>query len=112
MTGSRRGDVEDELLDVRRAAALVGRHPETVRRWVWSGRIAARRQGNRLLVARTDLEALAGGADRRVGSLAAWAKRARAAREPAGASGSGRSAADLVIEDRAERSRERDRAGR
>ncbi len=43
-----RTDAED-LLDVRRAAALAGRHPETVRRWVWSGRLAARRQGNRLL---------------------------------------------------------------
>jgi hypothetical protein len=41
-----------DMIDVRCAAALVRRHPETVRRWVWSGRLAAQRQGNRLLMAR------------------------------------------------------------
>lgn len=103
----------DTMLDVRRAAALVGRHPETVRRWVWSGRLPARRQGNRLLIARADVEALAASAGRPVTTLAAWANRARAARKAAGANGSGRSAADLVIEDRAHRSRPaRARAGR
>lgn len=91
------------VLDVRSAAALVGRHPETVRRWVWSGRLPAHRRGNRLLVTREDLEAAAGGAA--TTSLAEWAERARAARGPARAGGSGRSAADLVIEDRAQRSR-------
>jgi excisionase family DNA binding protein len=96
----------EDMLDVRRAAALVGRHPETVRRWVWSGRLAARKQGNRLLMARADVEALAKSEGRAVtSSLAAWADRARAARAAAGANGSGRSAADLVIEDRGRRSR-------
>lgn len=99
-----RTDAED-LLDVRRAAALVGRHPETVRRWVWSGRLAARRQGNRLLVARADVELMAKqrGA---VISLAEWADRARAARHAAGADGSAPSAAELVIEDRSSRARD------
>lgn len=79
-----------------------GRHPETVRRWVWSGRLAARRQGNRLLVARTDVEAMA---NQRMAviSLAEWADRSRAARQSAEAGGSGRSAAELVLEDRAYR---------
>lgn len=99
----------EDLLDVRGAAALVGRHPETVRRWVWSGRLAARRQGNRLLMARADVEAMA---SHRVG-LAEWADRARAARDASAAKGSERSAAEFVIDDRASRSRRAEaRAGR
>ncbi len=47
-----------DVLDVREAATYVGRTPETIRRWVWSGRIAYTRKGNRLLIARRDLEAL------------------------------------------------------
>jgi excisionase family DNA binding protein len=94
---------ETRFLDVRSAAALVGRHPETVRRWVWSGRLPARREGSRLLVLRTDLEAMMGASPSM--GLAAWAELARAAREGAGAAGSGRSAADLVLEDREDRSR-------
>jgi excisionase family DNA binding protein len=93
---------EQDVLDVRRAAALAGRHPETVRRWIWTGRLAARRQGNRLLVARADVEALAETGQGPVADLAAWAERAGAAR--ANGSGSGCSAADLVIQDRALRS--------
>lgn len=91
-----------EMLDVRRAAALVGRHPETVRRWVWSGRLAARRQAGRLLMARADIEAMASGRGTPIG-LAEWADRARAARESAATDGPGRSAAELVIDDRARR---------
>jgi excisionase family DNA binding protein len=92
-----------DLMDVRRAAALAGCHPETVRRWVWSGRLAARRRGNRLLVARDDVEALAGDKARAVISLATWAE--RAATHDDGETPRRRSAADLVIEDRAHRSR-------
>jgi excisionase family DNA binding protein len=100
------------MIDVRGAAALVGRHPETVRRWVWSGRLTARRQGNRLLIARADVEALAS-KGRAPTSLAEWADRAHAAREGAGGRSSGSSAAELVIEDRARRSRPTEaRAGR
>jgi hypothetical protein len=93
-----------EMLDVRAAAALARRHPETIRRWVWSGRLTARREGNRLLVSRTDVEALAGSERRAATSLSAWADRARVAREGGRARGRRRSAADLVIEDRARRS--------
>ena len=95
---------EDELLEVRRAAALVGRHPETVRRWVWSGRLPARRSGHRLLIARADIEALVR-QETIVLTLAEWADRAAAKRDRSSQAASGRSAADLVIEDRAERSR-------
>ncbi|MDQ3676735.1 MAG: helix-turn-helix domain-containing protein [Actinomycetota bacterium] len=93
-----------DMIDVRDAAALVRRHPETVRRWVWSGRLAAQRQGNRLLMARADVEAIAAREGRALTSLAAWVDRARAAREAAGARASGSSAAELVIDDRTQRS--------
>ncbi|MBA3876266.1 MAG: hypothetical protein C0498_04905 [Anaerolinea sp.] len=103
MAAAGRTGNESDLLEVRHAAMLVGRHPETVRRWVWSGRLAARRSGNRLLVARSDLEALV----REQGvvpTLAEWADRVRTARGRWRDRGSGRSAADLVIEDRPRRS--------
>ena len=64
---------------MRSAAAIVGRHPETIRRWVWTGRIAGRRSGNRLMVARHEVEAVAR-QDARAGSLRAWADAARVAR--------------------------------
>ena len=69
--------------------------------------------GNRLLMARTDVEALAGSEARVATSLAAWADSARRAREAAETGPSPTSAAALVIEDRAQRSRPADaRAGR
>jgi hypothetical protein len=89
-----------DLLEVRQAAVLAGRTPETVRRWVWSGRLAARKQGNRLLVARGDVLALVGSAepDRPVPTLAEWAESVHRLR-PSGVV-TGASAADLVLEDR------------
>ncbi len=101
------------MVDVQEAARLVGRHPETVRRWVWAGRLAARRQGNRLLMARADVEAVAASEGTPVMTLAAWAERARALREAVGGRGRARSAADLVLEDRRQRERSLEaRAGR
>lgn len=94
---------ELEMLDVRAAAALARRNPETVRRWVWSGRLAAQRRGRRILVARRDVEALAGDGAWGLVSLDEWAQRAQASRMRAGA-GPAASAADLVLEDRAARS--------
>lgn len=92
----------EEMIDVRRAATLVGRHPETVRRWVWSGRLAAKRRGNHLLLARADVEAIATSGGGAITSLAKWADLTADAR--VGNAGSGRSAADLVTEDRTLRS--------
>ena len=90
---------QSDELDVRAAAAVAGRTAETIRRWVWSGRLPAKRRGNRLLVARGDVEALAG---RTALSLAAWLRlveEAMSARPGTGAS----SAADLVLEERRRR---------
>jgi len=107
---TRRIEADDELIEVGRAAVLVGRHPETVRRWVWSGRLSAQRSGRRLLVARREVEAIAGSDT--ASTLREWADRVRAARSSAGAA-SGPSAAELVIEDRRHRpGTGRPRAGR
>jgi excisionase family DNA binding protein len=98
-----------EMVDVREAAALARRTPETIRRWVWSGRIPARRDGRRLLVARTDLLRLIGDneADHVSGRAASsyplrdWvAELVRT--NPGGRSGS--TASDLVFADRSQRS--------
>jgi excisionase family DNA binding protein len=95
-----------EMLSVREAAQLAGRTPETVRRWVWSGRLPARRDGNRLLVARADVMRLAAGqqASRARGgsaySLAQWTAEVVAAH---GRGRRGASASDLVLADRSER---------
>jgi len=100
---------DEELLDVRAAAAAVGRHPETVRRWVWSGRLPATRRGNRLLVARRDLESLADTTGTKPLTLAEWAARTQARLEASAAAQPDeppRSAADLVLEDRWRRSAE------
>jgi hypothetical protein len=90
----------DEL-DVKAAARVAGRTAETIRRWVWSGRLSAQRRGNRLVVARGDVEALAGVGEQRPLSLAEWARLAEAAMR--GRRGPHESAADLVIEERRRR---------
>lgn len=91
----------DEL-DIKGAARLTGRSTETVRRWVWAGRLRARKSGKRLLVLRGDLEALAG-TERKILSLREWQAIAnKTLRRPT----VGRSANDLVLDDRKERSRE------
>ena len=87
-----------EVLDVREAAAYVSRTPETVRRWIWSGRLPASRRGNRLLVRRSDLDALSGGSVKDALSLAEWA-----ALLPSSGSGRAGSALDLLLEDRERR---------
>ncbi|TMD41021.1 MAG: helix-turn-helix domain-containing protein [Chloroflexi bacterium] len=90
----------DEL-DVKAAARVAGRTTETIRRWVWSGRLPARKRGNRLVMARKDVEALAGATERRPLSLAEWARLAERALR--GRRGPRASASDLVIEERRRR---------
>ncbi len=88
-----------EFLDVREAAAAVARTPETVRRWVWSGRLPAHRQGNRLLISRADLESVSG--KPRLLSLEEWA--AERERVIGSLPVTGATGADLVMEDRRQR---------
>jgi excisionase family DNA binding protein len=93
------------MLDVREAAAVVGRTPETLRRWIWAGRLAATKHGNRLLVARDDLDSLTAPAKHARITLAQWVKLVDD-RVPSGKS---TSAADLVLADRHQRDEPRAR---
>lgn len=45
------------MLTVREAARRIGRNPETIRRWIRSGRLRSERIGTHHLIAETDLEA-------------------------------------------------------
>ena len=86
-----------DVLDVREAADYVDRTPETVRRWVWSGRVTALRQGNRLLIARAELDAAVSNPSPDRPSLQDWALSLRRRGTDATVS-----AASLVLEDRAD----------
>jgi excisionase family DNA binding protein len=46
---------EDKLISVRDAAKECGRNPETVRRWIWSGKLPAEKLGNQLFVKKGEL---------------------------------------------------------
>jgi excisionase family DNA binding protein len=99
MTSSGAGD-----LDVIAAAAMAGRSTETVRRWVWSGRLRAHKRGNKLLIARADLDRLLSSSGISSGmSLADWIAAVESSGLKKGAHSD--SAADLVLEDRRARSR-------
>ncbi len=49
--------VMEELVSVREAAKESGRNMETVRRWIWSGKLPAQKLGNQLFIRRSDLRA-------------------------------------------------------
>jgi hypothetical protein len=90
-----------DMVDVREAAALVHRTPETVRRWIWSGQLGATKRSNRLLIERRALLQFAGlaGLDAPY-SLMDWADEV-AATHPRGQRRA--TARDLVLDDRAAR---------
>src|SRR5215467_6806891 len=95
------------MLDVNEAARVAGRSAETVRRWIWSGKLTARREGRRLMISRDELTALLAGQGRADAglTLAEWAAAARQALFLSGGLARG-SAADLVLADRRSRSGE------
>jgi len=91
-----------EMVDVREAARLTRRTPETIRRWVWSGRIAARKQGNRLFLPRAEVVKLVAGERDGPGAPMAWSEWTEwVMRDRRGAQGA--TAAELVLDDRARR---------
>ena len=47
------------MITVPEAARRIGRHPETIRRWIRSGRLRAERVGTQHLVRPEDLDAFA-----------------------------------------------------
>ncbi len=48
------------MLTVPEAARRTGRHPETIRRWIREGRLAARKVGTQHVIEEEDLDAVAG----------------------------------------------------
>jgi excisionase family DNA binding protein len=100
-------DREDAAeISVLDAARVLGRHPETIRRWVWTGRLAARREGNRLLLDRAQLASIAAEAPGGRVDLKEWTDRLGQREHGRSAGARSGSAADLVIGDRRARSRE------
>ena len=96
----------DEL-DIAAAASVAGRSAETVRRWVWSGRLRAHRRGNKLLIARSDLDRLLGSKGIvSAMSLADWVAAVESSGLKEGPHGA--TAADIVLEERRLRSLGRD----
>ena len=89
------------MVDVKEASSIVGRTPETVRRWIWSGRLSAQRDGRRLLVSRDDLLRLVGvdGGGQSTLTLHEWAEQARGLVRGTG----GTTASDLVSASRQDR---------
>jgi excisionase family DNA binding protein len=49
---------DEDLMTVREVARACHRSEETVRRWIWSGKLPARKLGNQLFAKRSDVEAL------------------------------------------------------
>jgi excisionase family DNA binding protein len=49
---------DEQLLTVREVARRCQRSEETVRRWIWSGKLPARKLGNQLFVEEADLRDL------------------------------------------------------
>jgi excisionase family DNA binding protein len=49
--------VAEELVTVKEAAKESKRNMETVRRWIWSGKLPAQKLGNQLFIKRSELRA-------------------------------------------------------
>jgi excisionase family DNA binding protein len=54
----RRASYDPDVLTVEEAATRVGRSPDTVRRWIRSGRLAAATEGRRRVIDPADLDAI------------------------------------------------------
>jgi len=49
--------IEEEIISVRDVAKECRRNMETVRRWIWAGKLPAEKLGNQLFIRRSDLTA-------------------------------------------------------
>ena len=58
------------MLTVPEAARRLGKNPETVRRWIREGKLAAERVGTQHVIAEADLESM--GADEQLPLPVAW----------------------------------------
>ncbi|HEY5640972.1 MAG TPA: helix-turn-helix domain-containing protein [Dehalococcoidia bacterium] len=62
----------DALLTVREVARVCGRSEETVRRWIWSGRLPSRKLGNQHFIDPADVDALKTGSSRAAEAAVAY----------------------------------------
>jgi excisionase family DNA binding protein len=53
--------VTEKLVSVREAAKESERNMETVRRWIWAGRLPAQKLGNQLFIKKSDLRTFLNG---------------------------------------------------
>ena len=70
-----------ELVSVREASRESGRNMETVRRWIWSGKLPAQKLGNQLFIKRSDWEILLKDINRHRDDRFKFIERATALRE-------------------------------
>ena len=73
--------VMEELISVRDAAKESRRHTETVRRWIWSGKLPAQKLGNQLFIRRSDWEIFLKNTNKQKGDRFRFIERAAALRE-------------------------------
>ena len=73
--------IMEELISVREAAKESGRNMETVRRWIWSGKLPAQKLGNQLFIRRSDWEVFLKNTNKQKGDRFRFIERAAALRE-------------------------------
>ena len=71
---------DGELITVREAARECGKNPETIRRWIWLGKLPSQKLGNQLFVKKGDLNPFCG-RDVEMKQTEDWMIRAKALRE-------------------------------
>jgi excisionase family DNA binding protein len=71
---------DEKLVTVREAAAKCGSNAETIRRWIWSGKLPAEKMGNKFYIKQSDLD-IACGKNHESKPDEDWVNRATALRE-------------------------------
>jgi predicted site-specific integrase-resolvase len=70
----------EQMVTVRQAAEQCHRNAETIRRWIWSGKLPAKKLGNQLFVNQEHLSAVCG-RNAEYERVEDWLKQAKALRE-------------------------------
>jgi len=71
---------QEKIISVRKAAQQCGKNPETIRRWIWAGKLPAEKLGNQLFVKETALLEYVAGCAGKAGTMAEFSQRARSFR--------------------------------
>lgn len=73
--------VAEELVTVREVSKESGRNMETVRRWIWAGKLPAQKLGNQLFIKRSDFEIFLKNTNKQKGDRFRFIERAVALQE-------------------------------